>query len=66
MIWKNQQAKPKLCFMGCPHMSLHQLMDWTERIEQGLAAAGNQKVVIPTVFTVAPAVIDGMNTTSGK
>lgn len=63
VIWKNQQAKPKLCFMGCPHMSLHQLTDWTERIEQGLAAAGNQKVVIPTVFTVAPAVIERFNAT---
>ena len=63
VIWKNQQAKPKLCFMGCPHMSLHQLTDWTERIEQGLAAAGNQKVVIPTVFTAAPAVIERFNAT---
>ena len=26
IIWKNKDAKPKLCFMGCPHMSLNQLM----------------------------------------
>ena len=24
VIWKNPDAKPKLCFMGCPHMSLQQ------------------------------------------
>ena len=30
VIWKNKDAKPKLCFMGCPHMSLQQLKDWTD------------------------------------
>ena len=63
VIWKNKEATPKLCFMGCPHMSLHQLVDWTERVEQGLKAAGNKKVVIPTVFTAAPAVIEKFNAT---
>ncbi len=57
VIWKNPDATPKLCFMGCPHMSLEQLKDWTDKIEAALKAAGNQKVVIPTVFTAAPAVI---------
>lgn len=56
VIWKNPDAKPKLCFMGCPHMSLQQLKDWTDKVEAGLKEAGNDKVVIPTVFTTAPAV----------
>ena len=57
VVWKNRDAKPKLCFMGCPHMSLQQLKDWTDKVEAGLKAAGNSKVVIPTVFTAAPAVL---------
>lgn len=57
MIWKNPDAKPKICFMGCPHMSLQQLKDWTDKVEKGLKDAGNKKVVIPTVFTAPPAVI---------
>ena len=57
VIWKNPDATPKLCFMGCPHMSLQQLKDWTDKVEAGLAAAGNKKVKIPTVFTAAPAVL---------
>ena len=57
IIWKNKDAKPKLCFMGCPHMSLNQLISWTEKVEAGLKAAGNSKVVIPTVFTAAPDVL---------
>lgn len=57
VVWKNKSAKPKLCFMGCPHMSLEQLATWTERVERGLKESGKKKVVIPTVFTAAPAVI---------
>ncbi len=56
VMWKNPDAKPKLCFVGCPHMSLQQLIDWTVRVEEGLKASGNKKVLIPTVFTTAPAV----------
>lgn len=57
IIWKDQNAKPKLCFMGCPHMSLQQLKDWTDKVEAGLKASGKKKVVIPTVFTASPAVL---------
>ena len=56
VMWKNPDALPKLCFVGCPHMSLQQLKDWTVAVEEGLKAAGNKKVLIPTVFTTAPAV----------
>ncbi len=56
-IWKDLNAKPKLCFLGCPHMTMRQLTDWTEAIEQGLKESGREKVLIPTVFTAAPAVL---------
>ena len=57
VIWKDKNAKPKLCFMGCPHMSLEQLKSWTDRVEQALKESGESKVTIPTVFTAAPAVL---------
>ena len=57
IVWKDKNAKPKLCFMGCPHMSLKQLQDWTDTIEENLKKYGNSQVLIPTVFTAAPAVI---------
>ena len=63
VIWKNKNAKPKLCFMGCPHMSLEQLKTWTVRVEEGLKAAGNKKVVIPTVFTASPSVLEAFEAT---
>jgi len=57
VIWKNKEATPKLCFMGCPHMSLEQLTDWTKKVQEALKAEGKTKVCIPTVFTAAPAVL---------
>lgn len=63
VIWKKKDAKPKLCFMGCPHMSLNQLISWTEKVEESLKKYGNSKVVIPTVFTAAPKVLEAFGKT---
>ena len=56
-MWKNKDATPKLCFMGCPHMTFSQLNGWTEKLEAELKEKGRKKVVIKTVFTTAPAVL---------
>ncbi len=63
VMWKKLDATPKLCFVGCPHLSLEQLKDWTVKIEKALAESGNKKVLIPTVFTAAPKVLDAFNAT---
>ena len=47
--------------MGCPHLSLQQLQDWTVSIETALKNNGLKKVVIPTVFTAAPKVLEQFN-----
>lgn len=57
VIWKDPEAKPKLCFVGCPHMSLRQLKDWTEAVEAGLKDSGRTQVAVPTVFTAPTQVI---------
>lgn len=57
VVWKDLDAKPKLCFIGCPHLTLAQLKSWTGRISAALAANGSKKVVIPTVMTAAPATV---------
>ena len=63
IIWKNKDAKPELCFIGCPHMSVQQLKDWTDAIEEKLRANGLSKVTVPTVFTAAPAVLKALEGT---
>ncbi len=63
VIWKNPDAKPKLCFVGCPHLSLEQLKDWTVKLEGALEKNGKKKVVLPTVFTAAPGVLEAFEKT---
>ena len=62
-IWKDLNAKPKLCFMGCPHMTLGQMIGWTKRLDVALEKAGRTKIAIPTVFTAAPGVIKAFEET---
>ncbi|MDD6885457.1 MAG: aconitase X [Solobacterium sp.] len=57
VIWKKKDAKPKLCFIGCPHMSLEQLKTWTVNVNNKLKENKTKQVSIPTVFTAAPGVI---------
>ena len=63
VVWKNPDAKPKLCFVGCPHLSLEQLKWWTDHIEEELKNNGAKKVVIPTVLTAAPKVLEAFEQT---
>ena len=64
VIWKKPDAAPKLCFIGCPHLSLQQLKDWTDNIEAELKKKGNAKVSVPTVLTAAPKVLEAFEKTS--
>ena len=61
VIWKDKSAKPELCFVGCPHLTLKQMEDWAENIGKKLAENGLSKVTVPTVFTASPAVIKELN-----
>ena len=58
VIWKNPDAAPKLCFVGCPHLSLEQLKSWTVNIEEELKKSGKKKITLPTVFTASPGVLE--------
>lgn len=63
VVWKNKEAKPKLCFVGCPHLSIEQLKAWTKNIETELSKRGKERVVVPTVFTAAPKVLEAFKET---
>ena len=63
VIWKDPSAKPELCFVGCPHLTLEQLRDWTEKLSDALRQQGRLTVAVPTVFTAAPAVLKAFENT---
>ncbi|MCG0275850.1 MAG: aconitase X catalytic domain-containing protein [Thermosediminibacteraceae bacterium] len=57
ILWNDFNAKPVMCFIGCPQLSLRQIYDWVERISSRLLKAGQNKVSINTVLCAAPDVI---------
>ncbi len=63
IMWKDKNATPKLCFVGCPHLTMAQLKEWTDNVCEGLKKNGRKKVSVPTVFTAPPAVCDAFNKT---
>ena len=54
VMWKKEDAKPSLCFIGCPHLSFNQLKNWTEKIGENLKKSGRKKVKVRTIMTCAP------------
>ena len=57
IMWKNKNAKPSLCFIGCPHLTYNQLIQWTHKIEEELKKNDRKKVKVRTIMTSAPDVV---------
>lgn len=58
VMWKNKNAKPRICFIGCPHLTLSQLVSWSKKLEEGFNASGRKKVSLRTIMTTSPNVLD--------
>ena len=58
IIWKKPEKKGNLVFIGCPHLTFTQLNDWTDKIIAGLKETGHKKVVVRTIMTTAPDILD--------
>ena len=63
LMWKSPDVKPKLAFIGCPHLSIGQLKSWTDRLEAGLKASGRSRLAYKTVLTAAPGVLEEFRAT---
>ncbi len=58
IMWKKKDSKPHKAFIGCPHLTLKQLIDWTDRMVAALKEQKKEKLVVNTIFTASPAVIE--------
>lgn len=56
VMWKKKDKEGNLAFIGCPHLSLKQLNEWTDRLEKALKESGRKKVAVRTILCTAPAV----------
>lgn len=58
VMWKNKNAKPRICFIGCPHLTYSQLLSWTKKLQDGFKETGKTKVALRTIMTTSPNVLD--------
>ena len=58
IMWKKPEKKGNLVFIGCPHLTFEQMNSWTDRIVNGLKETGRKKVVVRTIMTTAPDILD--------
>lgn len=57
-IWKDPNAQPSRCFIGCPHLSFEQLNEWEVRFTEQLKQQGKKKLGLLTVISAAPPVLE--------
>lgn len=57
IMWKKKDSKPHKCFIGCPHLTLKQLEDWSDAITSALAVQKREKLVVNTILTASPQVL---------
>lgn len=61
VLWKNKNRKPKMCIIGCPHLSFHQVLDWKSRIIEALKKKHRKRVSVGTFLCTAPDVVNTFN-----
>jgi predicted aconitase len=49
-LWKEQEGTPERVFLGCPHMSYGQMVEWGNRIVDAMEKEGKTKIAVPTYF----------------
>lgn len=54
IMWKKPNKRGNLVFIGCPHLTYSQLVNWTKKIEKGLNDVNKKKVNRRVIMTCAP------------
>ena len=58
LLRTDENAKPERCYIGCPHLSLHQLYWWANAIHVALQVHKKKHLEIDTVLCAAPKVLE--------
>lgn len=55
-LWKDKNAKPTACFIGCPHNTYQELYDWGRWVTEALDKLGKKEAAMP-VYLFCPLVV---------
>jgi len=56
--WLDPMGDPTAVYIGCPHNTYDEMVDWSTNFLDGLKDAGQEKFAIPVVMASAPVVKD--------
>ncbi len=54
VLWRDRDARPEKCYLGCPHISAEQIDWWARRITAALRERRQARVKVPTTLCAAP------------
>jgi len=54
VLWRDADARPQKCYLGCPHVSLAQIDWWARSIGAALRERAQAQVKVPTTLCAAP------------
>jgi len=54
VLWRDRDARPEKCYLGCPHISLEQIEWWARSISAALSEQGQARIKVPTTLCAAP------------
>ena len=57
LLWTDKDAVPSRCYIGCPHLSLRQLIWWSDHLYKELQNRDQSKVSVETTLCAAPQVL---------
>jgi predicted aconitase len=58
VLWKRVDANPRMCFIGCPHLTQQQLRWWAQQIPDALQKTGQSRLKVDTLLCAAPDVVE--------
>jgi hypothetical protein len=54
VLWRDPEARPEKCYLGCPHISAAQIEWWARSLSAALRAQGQARIRVPTTLCAAP------------
>jgi len=54
VLWRDGDARPEKCYLGCPHVSLAQIDWWARSISAALRERRQARIKVPTTLCAAP------------
>ncbi len=57
VLWNDPESPPQKALIGCPHLSLRELHEWTNRLISSLRRHSREKIAVDTILVAPPLIL---------